>query len=44
MRAEVAEHTGGTLDTEAWNWLEQRLYYQRGIWNPPNTSPIWSGR
>ncbi len=30
MRAEVAEHTGGALDVEAWHRLEQRLYYQRG--------------
>ena len=30
MRAEVTEHTGGTLDLAAWGWLEQRLYYQRG--------------
>jgi glucose-6-phosphate 1-dehydrogenase len=30
MRAEVTEHAGGTLDAEAWGWLEQRLYYQMG--------------
>jgi glucose-6-phosphate 1-dehydrogenase len=30
MREEVGGHAGGTLDTKAWRWLEQRLYYQRG--------------
>ena len=30
MRGEVAEHAEGKLDPEAWRWLEERLYYQRG--------------
>ncbi len=30
MRADTAEYAGSQLDPEVWNWLESRLYYQRG--------------
>jgi glucose-6-phosphate 1-dehydrogenase len=30
MRAEVAEHVGQTFDPTIWQWLEERIYYQRG--------------